>query len=288
MTDPILPANRTDLSQLNSLFVDDDLRPDAIKFGMLAGAPTIEALATYFAAIPADKRPFLVLDPVMVSTSGHALLADGASAALVSRLLPLVHLVTPNVPEAIALSGFERNVTTLEDMLELAARLRADTGAAVLLKGGHVPLRRSDVVAAAKERDLSLAWDEDEDGAEVQVLADFRATLGLDASPEVVVDMLFDDDVQLFVGKKVESSSTHGTGCTLSAALASVYAEEVVRARGIALSSEGKGKERRISREGARRAISYTQGAIASAHPLGRGHGPLNHYHMTMPRALPP
>jgi len=266
--------------QLKSIF-DDDLHPDAIKFGMLAGAPTISAIAALLSSLPAEQLPFLVLDPVMVSTSGHELLsADAATGVLISQLLPLVHLVTPNIPEAVALTGYDKAVETIGDMLALAAELRAKTGvAAVLLKGGHVSLRRSDVVAAAKEQKLSVTWDEDEDGGEIEVLADFRTTLNLSVSPEVIVDVLVDDGVHLFVGKKVDTTSTHGTGCTLSAALASVYATE---------KRAGKATGKKISQRGVQAAIEYTQSAIASAYPLGRGHGPLNHYHLTSRRALPP
>jgi hydroxymethylpyrimidine/phosphomethylpyrimidine kinase len=249
---------------------------------MLAGADTISALAAFFGALPAAERPFLVLDPVMVSTSGHTLLsADAATGVLISQLLPLVHLVTPNVPEAVAMCGFGRPVATLADMLALAAELRRKTGvASVLLKGGHVALDRTDVRAGAAAQGLDVCWDEDDEGEDIEVLADFRSTLNLPASAEVVVDILFDDKVRLFVGKKVDTTSTHGTGCTLSAALASVYATEKARGR--------KDLPKAISHEGAQLAISYTQSAIASAHPLGRGHGPLNHSHLSTRRALPP
>lgn len=221
----------------------------------------------------------MILDPVMVSTSGHALLRSDANAALVERLLPLVDLLTPNIPEAIALSG-ERVGETMGDMLSLADAVRSTTGVkAVLLKGGHITLKRADVIASAKAHGLAVTWDEDDDGELVEVLQHFRSTMGLETSPDVIVDILVPQQgsTRVFVGKKVESTSTHGTGCTLSAALASAHAIEA-RVE----------KKTSISHEAVHRAIKYTQSAIACAHPLGRGHGPLNHYHMSSPRALPP
>lgn len=249
---------------------------------MLAGESTIAALADYLSALP--SRPFLVLDPVMVSTSGHHLLPDAATQTLVSRLLPLVDLVTPNIPEAQALAQYGEQVQSVQDMLKLAEAVRGLTNRAVLLKGGHLPLPRAQVAALATSEGLDVQWDEaGEEG--VRVIDDFRQTLNLAAtSPTVVVDILASPaGVRLFAGKHVSSSSTHGTGCTLSAALASQYAME-----NTAAGAEAEEGDKNLSPAGVRRAIEYVQSAIATAHPMGRGHGPLNHSHLTSRRALPP
>jgi hydroxymethylpyrimidine/phosphomethylpyrimidine kinase len=112
----------------------DDLGADAIKTGMLGDAPTIGVVAEAMASVPAVP---LVLDPVMVAKGGHRLLAETAVAALRERLLPLAAVVTPNVPEAEALTG--RPVRQVEEM-EAAAQRLLETGArAVLVKGGHLP-----------------------------------------------------------------------------------------------------------------------------------------------------
>jgi hydroxymethylpyrimidine/phosphomethylpyrimidine kinase len=111
----------------------DDLGADAVKTGMLGGAATIAAVAEVLAgrAVP------LVLDPVMVAKGGHALLAEDALGVLIERLLPCAALLTPNLPEAEALTG--RPIADPDDMARAAGSLRARGVAAVLLKGGHLP-----------------------------------------------------------------------------------------------------------------------------------------------------
>lgn len=190
----------------------DDLPPDAVKSGMLATAPLVRQVA---AALTRFQWTRYVLDPVMVSTSGHRLLDPDAEAVVRSRLVPLCTLVTPNLDEAAILVGREvRDVGSMESAgLEL---LRLGAGAA-LVKGGH------------------LAGDE-------------------------ITDVLVTPaGSRRFTRARVPSTSTHGTGCTLSAAITA----------GLAL---GRGLETSVA-DG----LDFVHRAIASAPGLGHGHGPLNH-----------
>lgn len=226
--------------------------PVAVKFGMLAGAETIKAVARFFAGL--KEKPFLVLDPVMVSTSGHSLLDEDAHAALLD-LIKLVDLVTPNIPEALTLLGKKGEIKTQEDMTSLAKELSTGIGAkAILLKGGHLAL-------PAQEQDT------------IAVIQDFRKTINLPKLENVVVDIFVSGATEphFYTNPRIESSSTHGTGCTLSAALAAVYAQNPGAELATSVST----------------AITYTQGAIAAAFPLGSGHGPTNHGYLTVPRLLP-
>jgi hydroxymethylpyrimidine/phosphomethylpyrimidine kinase len=207
-------------AQIDAVF--DDIGVDAVKVGMLASAPLVEAVAGRLAAWRArGAAPPVVLDPVMVAKSGDALLREDAIEALAGRLLPLATLVTPNLPEAARLS---RLPVGSEEERRQAARSLAGRGRAVLLKGGHLP------------------GDE-------------------------VVDLLFDGVAfHAFRGPRLATRSTHGTGCTLSSAIACRLA------RGEALEAAVAG------------AIDYLRGAIAAAYPLGRGHGPVDHlYRLAVP-----
>jgi hydroxymethylpyrimidine/phosphomethylpyrimidine kinase len=189
-----------------------DLPPAAFKTGMLATAELVDTVAS---AIRAHGLERFVLDPVMVSTSGHRLLDAEAEATLARELMPLATLVTPNLHEARILTG--REVATLDDMRR-AARALVDQGAgAALLKGGHL---EGDAV--------DLLWD----GAEERVWRKPR----------------------------LDTRHTHGTGCTLSAAVAAGLA------RGATL------------HEATDRAVRWVAKAIETAPGLGRGHGPVNHF----------
>ncbi|MDT8368120.1 MAG: bifunctional hydroxymethylpyrimidine kinase/phosphomethylpyrimidine kinase [Longimicrobiales bacterium] len=189
-----------------------DLRPAAVKLGMLASAALIETVAE---GLDAHALGPVILDPVMVATSGDRLLDRDAESTLATLLLPRARLVTPNLDEASILAGFP--VTTPDEM-EAAARTIAERGAtAVLLKGGH-----------------------------------------LDA--DTLVDLLWEAGrVRRWERPRMRTRSTHGTGCTLSSAIAAGLA------RGTSL-------EDAVSR-----AIAYVQRAIAAAPGLGAGHGPLRH-----------
>ena len=193
--------------------VVEDLRPAALKSGMLATAPLVELVAERIAAHRLERY---VLDPVMVATSGDRLLDDDALEALRRRLLPLAEVVTPNLPEAAALVGGE--VGSVDEMRRAARELVSLGARAALLKGGH------------------LEGDE-------------------------AVDLLWDGrEERLWRRARIETRSTHGTGCTLSAAIAAGLA------RGARLP------------DAADRALAFVARAIASAPGLGRGHGPIDHF----------
>ena len=193
--------------------VSDDLRPAALKSGMLGDAAVVEAVA---AGIRANGLAGYVLDPVMVATSGDLLLQRDAVSAIARLLVPLATLVTPNLDEAEIMVGFPvRDVASME---RAARALVEGMGArAALVKGGHLG------------------------GAEA-------------------VDVLFDGEVARFTHPRLTTTSTHGTGCTLSAAVtAGLACGDSLRA------AVGTGLE-------------YVHRAIATAPQLGAGHGPLNHW----------
>ncbi len=193
--------------------VCDDLPPTALKTGMLGTAAIIETVAD---AVSDHALERVVVDPVMVATSGDPLLDPSAVGALIERLLPLATLVTPNVPEAELLTGV--SIGDEAGMRDAAARIIDRGAGAVLVKGGHV-------------------------------------------GSDEVVDLLCDGSrTRAWRGPRIETPHTHGTGCTLSAAIAA----------GLAL-----GAQLDVAVD---RAISYTREAIASAPGLGGGHGPLNHW----------
>ena len=197
-------------AQLDALAAD--LPPDALKTGMLVDAGLVAVVA---AAIRSHRWAPLVLDPVMVSSSGDRLLSPGAEQVLRDELLPLAAVVTPNLDEAEILTGHAvRNVPAMEragtDLLRLGA-------GAALVKGGH---------------------------------------LDATALTDVLVSPL---GVRHFRRPRLDTTSTHGTGCTLSAAITA----------GLAL--------RRDLETAVGDALDYVARALAAAPGLGRGHGPLNH-----------
>lgn len=209
------------LDQISAVF--DDIRPDAVKIGMVSSAAIVDAIAEALRAFGAQH---VVVDPVMVATSGSALIKTDAVEALEARLFPLAQVITPNIPEAQALSGIP--VDSADAMVE-AARIIADGACpdagvhrkpTVLVKGGH------GVGAAGDASDFLL----DEDGQEVWL-----------------------------PGTRIQNSNAHGTGCTLSSAIACGLAQ--------GLSTE----------EACREAKAYVAGALAAGLDMGRGSGPLDH-----------
>jgi len=190
----------------------EDLPPDACKSGMLASGEIVELVASVIAT---EGWRRYVLDPVMVSTSGDALLADAAVDAMRRLLLPLATCVTPNLDEAERLTGFA--VRDPEAMVR-AGQALLDLGAqAVLIKGGHL-------------------------------------------ASDILVDVLVTpNDVKRFTRSRIATNATHGTGCTLSAAIAAGLAN------GTKLD------------EAVLRAIEYVQAAMKAAPGLGSGNGPLGH-----------
>lgn len=195
--------------QLTSIF--EDIFPDAVKIGMVSSVPLIEVIAE---ELTKWKVKNIVVDPVMVSTSGSALLAEDAREALMTKLLPLASIITPNIPEAECLAGME--IDCEEAMEEAARKLSGQYRAAVLVKGGHQINDANDLLA----KDGELLW---------------------------------------IKGKRIDNPNTHGTGCTLSSAIASNLA------KGYAME------------ESVRRAKAYISGALEAGLDLGRGSGPMNH-----------
>ena len=195
--------------QLDCIF--SDIVPDAVKTGMVSSAPLIRVIADRLIHYQAQN---LVVDPVMVSTSGSRLLEEAALEALRERLLPLAILITPNIPEAEVLSGLSIQD---EQGMEEAARIIGDScGCAVLCKGGHAIQDADDVLYNRGQ----LRW---------------------------------------FRGERIDNPNTHGTGCTLSSAIAANLA--------LGLPLE----------ESVARAKDYLSGALRAMLDLGAGSGPLNH-----------
>ena len=195
--------------QLDAVF--EDIYPDAVKIGMVASGELIRAIADRLRHYDAGN---VVIDPVMVSTSGSALMRTDAVNTLVEELLPLATLVTPNIPEAEVLSG--RTISTKEDMIEAAKQIGDENHCAVLLKGGHSVNDANDLLYAEGR----LTW---------------------------------------FQGKRIDNPNTHGTGCTLSSAIAS---------------NLDKGFSLEDSVE---RAKSYISEALGAMLDLGKGSGPMQH-----------
>ena len=195
--------------QIDAVF--EDIRPDAVKIGMVASAGLIEAIGERLRFWKAEN---IVVDPVMVATSGARLIEEAAVETLKRVLLSIADLVTPNIPEAEILSGME--IKAPRDM-EAAAKVISDTyHCAVLLKGGH--------------------------------------------SINDANDLLYEDGkAHWFQGKRINNPNTHGTGCTLSSAIASNLA---------------KGYSMEIS---VKRAKDYISGALSAMLDLGQGSGPMNH-----------
>jgi hydroxymethylpyrimidine/phosphomethylpyrimidine kinase len=198
--------------------VVEDLKPAACKTGMLASAELVTLVAR---TIEETGLENVVVDPVMIATSGDRLLDSGAERAIISRLIPCAALVTPNLDEAAVLVGGDVGSV---DAMEEAARVIAGLGArAVLVKGGH--LREP----------------------------------GRAGTPRVV-DVLFDGaTIRRYERPRIDTRNTHGTGCTLSAAITADLA------RGLDLVTAVE------------RALDFVHRAIESAPNLGQGSGPLNH-----------
>ena len=196
-------------AQIDSVFTD--IRPDAVKTGMVSSAALIEVIAERLTFYKARN---IVVDPVMVSTSGSKLLKDDAIDTLKSRLLPVACLITPNIPEAQILSGM--TVETKEDMQDCAKAVFEKYGCCVLLKGGHSINDANDLLYDG----VSFVWYE---------------------------------------GRRINNPNTHGTGCTLSSAIAANLAKDF------------------SLDEAVRRAKDYISGALEAMLDLGAGSGPLNH-----------
>ena len=195
--------------QIDAVF--EDIYPDAVKIGMVASSELIRVIADRLKYYDAKN---VVIDPVMVASAGSSLMKQNAVQTLITELLPISTLVTPNIPEAQVLSGM--SIQNKEDMIAAAKQIGDSYHCAVLLKGGHSINDANDLLYA----DGELRW---------------------------------------FEGKRINNPNTHGTGCTLSSAIASNLA---------------KGFTLTVSIQ---RAKDYISGALATMLDLGKGSGPMNH-----------
>ena len=195
--------------ELDAIFTD--IYPDAVKIGMVSESSLIRTIAAKLRQYEAKN---IVVDPVMVATSGARLISEEAVETLKKELFPLACVLTPNIPETEVLTGME--VKTTEDMIEAAKRISEEYHCAVLCKGGHQLNDANDLLYA----DGTYRW---------------------------------------FNGKRISNPNTHGTGCTLSSAIASNLA------KGFSLE------------ESVERAKDYISGALAAMLDLGKGSGPMDH-----------
>jgi len=196
-------------AQLDTVF--QDIYPNAVKIGMVSSIPLIEVISQKLVEYDAKK---IVVDPVMIATSGSKLLDDDAIEVLKNKFLPLATVLTPNIPEAEVLSGL--TIETEKDMVRAAKVIGKQYNCAILCKGGH---RSSDAN-----------------------------------------DVLFHDGkIHWFKASRVDNLNAHGTGCTLSSAIASNLAKGFDLVTSIDRSKE------------------YITGALKADLNLGQGAGPLNH-----------
>ncbi len=198
--------------QLDAVFTD--IYPDAVKIGMLSNQEAVKEIVKKLKQYEATK---IVVDPVMVSTSGSSLMKSSAVKSIINELFPLATIITPNMDEASVLSGIE--VNNKEDMEEAAKIISASLKGAILITGGHL--------------------EENSD------------------------DFLYIEGQGFWIkGEKLENPNTHGTGCTLSSAIAVNLA-----------------KDKDIV-ESVKTAKEYLEGAIKDNFDLGKGRGPLNHLYL--------
>ena len=195
--------------QLDAVF--EDIYPDAVKIGMVSSSELIGVIAERLKLYEAKN---VVLDPVMVASSGSSLMQSDAVKTLIAKLLPLSTLVTPNIPEAQVLSGM--TIESGDDMIAAAKKIGDTYHCAVLLKGGHSVNDANDLLYA----DGKLVW---------------------------------------FEGERVDNPNTHGTGCTLSSAIAANLAKGCTLAESVQV------------------AKVYITGALSDMLDLGAGSGPMNH-----------
>jgi hydroxymethylpyrimidine/phosphomethylpyrimidine kinase len=195
--------------QLDAVF--SDIFPDAVKTGMVSSSELIRVIADRLTKYNARN---IVVDPVMVATSGSKLIADEAVETLKSELLPIAAVVTPNIPEAEILADMK--IASQDDMIKAAQIIGEKYGCAVLCKGGHSLSDAND-----------LLWDK--------------------------------GSTKWFNGRRIDNPNTHGTGCTLSSAIASNLAKGFTLEKSV------------------ERAKDYISGALAAMLDLGKGSGPMNH-----------
>jgi len=195
--------------QIDAVF--EDIYPDAVKIGMVASSELIMTIAERLRFFKAKN---IVADPVMVATSGSALLKTDAVETLAKEIFPIAAIITPNIPEAEILSSMK--IENEKDMIEAAKKIENEYGCAVLIKGGHSINDANDILCKKGE-------------------------------------------IKTFTGKRIGNPNTHGTGCTLSSAIASNLAK-------------GYSIEDSIQK-----AKDYISGALSAGLDLGKGSGPMNH-----------
>lgn len=195
--------------QIDCIF--SDIRPDAVKIGMVSNSRIIEVITNKLMEYKAEN---IVVDPVMIATSGSRLLCDEAMEALITRLLPIGTIITPNIPEAEALCGFE--IENEADMIKAAEKISNTISGAILIKGGHFESTANDLLYCAGKS----YW---------------------------------------FKSERIENPNTHGTGCTLSSAIACNLVNGYTLEESISNSKE------------------YITGALKAGLNLGQGNGPLAH-----------
>ena len=206
----------------------DDIEIRGIKTGMLYDAEHTRRIARKLKAHYGDASniPPLVVDPVAISTSGHTLLHEDAVSVMIEELFPLATLITPNKPETellLSRKDVHVKIESLEDMISSSEKLLGFGSKAVLVKGGHVNLTLSDVRRVSAARPEITVVQESFLNTNMEVLQVNEQDL---ASRQLVVDVLREGEkVTLFVSPRIDSSSTHGTGCTLSAVIASLLAK---------------------------------------------------------------
>lgn len=211
--------------QIHSIL--SDMQIHAIKTGMLYDADNTRAVAQALSSHYRDfALPSLVCDPVCASTSGHILLDPLAIDVMISDLFPLARLITPNKAEAELLLSHRQTplqISNLEDMLSAAQNLLQLGSSAVLLKGGHVTTSVADVARLSRERPNV---DVVRHGIFEENMEILQLSGNEDCSSQLVVDVLFEgENITLLVRPRIQSTSTHGTGCTLSAAIAAELAQ---------------------------------------------------------------
>ena len=200
-------------NQLDCVFTD--IFPDAVKIGMVYNVAIIHSIAGKLKQYQARN---IVLDPVMVATSGGRLLSDDSIESLKTELMPLADLITPNIPEAECLCGF--GIHSRLDMVRAAKEIAATYAGSILIKGGHLFESADDFLLIQDRKGSEEVW---------------------------------------FPGTKIDNPNTHGTGCTLSAAIACNLAA---------------GAEMKVA---VKKAKDYVSGALAANLDLGQGSGPLDH-----------
>ena len=196
-------------NQLDAVITD--IRPDAVKIGMVSSEKLIKTISKKLKEYHAEN---IVVDPVMVATSGSRLISENAIETLKTQLLPMASVITPNIPEAEVLAEME--IRSEKDMVEAAKKINEMYHCAVLCKGGHSLNDANDLLY----QNGKATW---------------------------------------FRGKRINNPNTHGTGCTLSSAIASNLA------KGYSLE------------ESIHRAKEYISGALAAMLDLGKGSGPMDH-----------